>query len=169
MEGFYSCWSTSAEMIMQYVGNIRVRQCDQADPPLPGDPSICCDSSTTLDFLRPDCDFPYLPEYYRWGFLFERTYHRPLTWERVKEEIDNRRPFAFSRGRPRSGSHMYVVIGYLEVGTERYLHCVDPAPFEGTDDIIIEFPDYLGAGHGGPSDGYIHGYDDFMIRLEVQP
>src|SRR5262245_50417554 len=47
-EGIYSCWSTCGEMIMDWVGGVRVRQCEQADPPFFGEDSMCCDDYRSL-------------------------------------------------------------------------------------------------------------------------
>jgi hypothetical protein len=172
-EGFYTCWAACAEMIMEFVGGISVRQCEQADRPFYE--SLCCDEN--LELTRdPDCDSPGLPEFGRWGFYCEQRFQQPLDWNEVKAEIDGGRPFAFSwtRTDPTTGaslgiSHMLVVFGYEEAGP-RVLVCFNPRPFAHTEVMLVPFEDYGYTGGVNPAATtpaatglYVHDLDYFRV------
>ena len=166
-EGLYSCWATSAEMIMEFVGAIRVHQCQQASRPFTF--YNCCDSADLLT-RDPDCDSPDLPEFGRWGYAYHRQFPNSLSWPLVMAEIDGGRPFAFSRRRAGINiqiSHMMVAIGYNEGGGQQVLFCLNPRAFGTTDQMLVPFGDYAGnpsnTSTPNPS-GYIHEYDYFGIE-----
>lgn len=176
-EGFYSCWSTSAEMIMEFLGR-HVRQCEQASRA--EDTGFwCCDGERLLN-RHPDCDSPDYPDFARWGFKFEeRTPLTPLSWPDVVNEIDGGRPFAFSwmrndlntTGSPIS--HMLVAVGYNQTGGDstRVLFCLNPRPFAAADEIMVYFSEYsnssssaLTATPGIAPRGHTHQSDYFDIH-----
>ena len=165
-EGFYSCWAASAEMIMEFIGGVRVRQCVQADRPFYG--SRCCDGYG--DLVRdPDCDSPNLPEFGRWGYIYKYQFQTPLNWIQLTNEINGGRPFAFSwtRTDPQTGlslgiSHMMVVIGYSDNGLgQQAVVCLNPRPFAHTDQLLVPMAEYQGI-PTPPSN--IHQYDYFGIE-----
>lgn len=174
-EGFYSCWSTSAEMIMEFLGR-RVRQCHQSSRP--SDTGFWCCEAQSLN-RHPDCDAPGHPDFERWGFDYEMRPQQALTWSEVQNEIDNGRPFAFSWMRsdlntPGSQiSHMLVVVGYGQSGnvSTRMLFCLNPRPFAAADELMVPFSDYVGSATGGANTTpntapihYVHQSDYFRIR-----
>lgn len=192
-EGLYSCWAASAEMIMEFIGGVRVRQCAQASRPS-DDPSIasaCCDESGNLS-RHPDCDSPDFPEFGRWGFACQANPpnapapHSPapdapapkdvLSWQQVKDEIDAWRPFAFSWGKAVTTassnsrmSHMMVAIGYNEGGGQQALFCLNPRAFGITDVIMVPYADYSRTATTGTpvvGDVHIHEYDWYWIMLQ---
>jgi Peptidase_C39 like family len=175
-QGFYSCWSTSAEMIMDYLGR-HVTQCEQASRP--GDSELwCCEGQGELKYHTLGCDEPGYPDFERWGFEVNRAPPPPfLDWGQVMNEIDNGRPFAFSWIRndlnnPGSPvSHMLVVVGYTQSGgpETRKLFCLNSRAFAVADEIMVPFSDYRGsppptgiANTGIP--GYTHLSDYFGIQ-----
>src|SRR6185369_14429447 len=134
-EGAYTCWATCAEMIMEFIGGVRVRQCVQTDRPFYG--SRCCDSSLYLNFFD-NCDSPSFPEFGRWGYSFQYS-PSPLTWNQITNEFNGSRPFAFAWTRLNSVtgaslpiSHMMTVIGYDEGNGQQTLVCLNPRAFANT-------------------------------------
>src|ERR1051325_4776076 len=65
-EGALSCWSTCGEIIMDYIGGIRVRQCCQSTRAL-SKTLDCCDSTGSLP-ANGDCDKDGYPDFLSWGF-----------------------------------------------------------------------------------------------------
>jgi hypothetical protein len=144
-EGYFSCWSTSAEMIMEFIGGERVRQCDQAGSAL----GSCCDAKGNL-IRGGDCDSPSLPDFGAWGYEAEHQFGKPLTWAEIQKEIDGGRPFAFSwglidsKGNSLGVSHMLVVIGYEEGNGQKALLCFNPRPLSVTRSLLVPFEEYEG-------------------------
>src|SRR5437868_2899894 len=83
-EGSLTCWSTCAEMVMEFLAG-RVRQCHQADPPLPGDPSDCC--AENYVFQLSSCDFASLPNFPLSVLSCEFRFESPLCGEGIATEI----------------------------------------------------------------------------------
>lgn len=142
-ERFYSCWSTSAEMIMYFHG-LRVPQCVQASHP--GDCWCCVEWR-----LRDECDQASYPQFQRWGFAAQVQYPQPLTWKQATAEIDAGHPFAFSRTENKTSgtmSHMLVAIGYKQpAGPEtQILVCLNPRFSTFAEEEDVMFTDYLGSG-----------------------
>lgn len=165
-EGFYSCWSTATEMIMEFWGK-RVRQCEQSSRP--GDNAVgCCDGAMLK--RDPACDAPSNPEFERWGFTCTLQVQQPLSWSQIVAEIDGGRSFAFSWTRNASSassssmSHMLVVIGYSQTaGPEtQMLLCLNPRPFAIADEWVVPFVEYKGSGN--QPTGYTHEADFFGIQ-----
>jgi len=168
-EGFYSCWATSAEMIMEFIGGVRVRQCVQASRP--GADSGCCDAYGNLA-RNPDCDAPSLPEFGRWGYGFKHRFQQALNWNEITNEINGGRPFAFSLARidPENGtvlpiSHMMVAIGYNDDGAgQQAIICLNPRPFRPTDQILLPLSEYKGVNTATVDNVYVHEHDYYMIQ-----
>lgn len=168
-EGMYSCWSTSTEMILWFLGGGRVRQCDQANHAFRS--LNCCGGN---DVLRlGNCDLPWYPDFEQWGYKFNHRW-APLEWGQATGEIKAGRPFAFAwaRRNPNTAtaaasvqattvSHMLVVIGY---GTDSLsgvdvLIAFDPSPVRPTQAVMVPFTDY-----DGSSGDYTHAEDYWSIR-----
>jgi hypothetical protein len=176
-EGFYSCWSTSAEMIMDFLGR-HVRQCEQASRP--GDDSLwCCTEQEELKYHRLDCDDPNYPDFERWGFTARMQAPQPLGWEQLKYEINNCRPFAFSWMRNDLNaagsrvSHMLVVVGYSQSGgpETQMLFCLNPRPFAVADEIMVPFTAYVGTSPTayGTANTSVPGYTHLSDYFEIEP
>jgi hypothetical protein len=145
-EGALSCWSTCGEMIMDYIGGIRVRQCCQSSRLLYNS-QPCCDPSGNLPSLGV-CDKDGYPDFLTWKFYFGSPSSKALLWPDVQKEINEGRPFAFSRvdkiNSP-DAEHMVVVIGWLLNGTEQVLLILDPRPFQAPAALErITYSDYAG-------------------------
>jgi len=168
-EGGYSCWSTCAEMIMEFLGR-RVRQCEQASAH--GDLSVwCCVNNE----LRRECDAPNYPDFERWGFNSTNQFPNALTWDQVVTEIDEGRPFAFARSRNIPGntiSHMLVAIGYRETAGQpqtREILCLNPRAFTTTDEETVAYSDYTGFPAVVTGNGIIPGstYTHELVYYEI--
>jgi hypothetical protein len=181
-EGYYTCWSTCAEMITDFIGE-GIRQCQQASLPNPATAAgiglaSCCDTDGKV-VQHPDCDFPSYPDFERWGYACQvRPPHLPLNWTAIQNEIDSGRPFAFSWMRSDLSaagaqvSHMLVVVGYSQSGGDdsRMLFCLNPRPFAPADEVVVFFSEYSNTGNPAtpfantapPS--YVHKSDYFDIR-----
>jgi hypothetical protein len=161
-EGFYTCWSTSAEMIMHWVAGTDIHQCEQADHPPPGHVSECCDASFTL--IRPGpCDHPGLPSFGDWGIYSQVRDRMPLSWEDIVQEINAGRPIAFSMmNDAETFSHMMVIIGYQERGSTQTLWCLVPYFGVSPEPYPVSYAWYSGMG-GANTVLTKHQYDYFMI------
>lgn len=125
-EGFNSCWAACAEIVMQYIGKIRVRQCDQAKEASPNAVQDCCDASSGDLKSGAPCDELGYPDFAAWKFSAIDT-PTPLTWQECVDEIKACRPFTYSRiDNSNDSEHMVVVDGYQTVQSEQQLRIVDP-------------------------------------------
>lgn len=156
-EGYYSCWATCAEMVMEFLGGGRVRQCEQVHVAFPLRSFNCCVGDGVLDHGL--CDAQWRPEFEKWGFDFDFRSKNPLTWEQLTTEIDEGRPFAFSWVVQPPVSHMMVLVGYDEIGGERRVTYLEPWYGSETDAAIVPFSYY-----DGSSGDYPHRDDYFRIR-----
>src|SRR5438874_9183957 len=59
----YSCWATCGEMIMEFVGRVRIRQCQQASREFPTFCATCCDVNLNMDMC---CSEAGLPQWRTW-------------------------------------------------------------------------------------------------------
>lgn len=115
---------------MRWVGQMLVLQCKQSNralPPTP--PRECCVNGKLLPQLP--CDKDGLPDFGFWGFTFIQTHQVPLSWSEAVKEINECRPFVFSRtytgpGASVEPSHMMVVVGYETDGVAQRLLVLDP-------------------------------------------
>jgi len=151
-------------MIMEFVAGTRIRQCEQADYPPAGQVSRCCNSDFTLN--RPGaCDHPGLPEFRRWQVTDKRNTPRvPLSWGKIKEEIDAGRPIAFSlMDAAETYSHMMVLVGYIESNGVNYIQYLSPRFSGGAQLSVAEYQWYVG--NGEPEGLAKHQYDYFEIQF----
>jgi len=156
-EGYYSCWATCAEMVMEFLGAGRVRQCEQANVAFSR--STCCAGVGVL--AHGLCDAQWYPEFEKWGFDSDFQHRDPLTWEQLTTEINEGRPFVFSWvvNPPVNINHMMVLVGYDEGGGEKTVIYLEPLYAIEADAVQTPFSDYIGATGGHP-----HRSDYFRIR-----
>jgi len=140
-EHTYWCWAASAQMIMSYHKLPVIKQCEQVKSRYPGpgypDASAACNpppitaSEDERKKYTDACDLPGWPEFEKWGFQVpSQTTRTGLSWDEIRNEIDNDRPFCFTKewvNNPGHG-HMLVVFGYEEVKGEQFVRVWDPLP-----------------------------------------
>jgi len=129
------CWAASGQMIMQYVGNVTVPQCVQANDRLTR--SDCCNMPTPVPCIEPNW-----PDFARYDFTSALS-SNALRWKALKRQIATGgscrgRPFAFvwrwyamqpdGTWALDDTAHMMVATGYRTVGTRRFVYVQDPAP-----------------------------------------
>lgn len=115
------CWSASAQMCMNYLGD-STSQCTQANDVLSRN-DCCSDPKPSA------CATNYWPHFEQYGFSFKRTTSKALSWQEIKGEIAHQRPIAFSwKYKSNGGGHMMVITGYAETFLKRELLINDPAP-----------------------------------------
>lgn len=160
-EGFYSCWAACAEMIMEYLGADRIRQCEQSNSAFNLLKSCADDGVLERGSVG---DKQWRPEFRKWGFDFEFRpgYSGPivaLTWPELTTEISDGRPVAFAWYESPGLAHLMVLIGFHENAEDKRVICVDPFYGEDLDPTMVSFADY-----NGGSDVYEHWGDYFGIR-----
>ena len=134
-------------MISEFHGS-RVRQCRQAEKAF--HLSQCCLANGELYLSGGGCDKEWYPEFNDWGFGFEfvpNACHtsEALTWDELKTEIDERRPFLFGWIESPPITHMLVGVGYSEVDGDRRVFYRDPLVQDTTEEpIVISFSQYKG-------------------------
>lgn len=172
-EGFYSCWATSAQMIMEYRRTFATgtdpRQCRQVNQAFwtPGlAPLHCCDTSGTLDTSSATCDQAGYPRFDQWMFSAVQTSPgSSLTLAQIATEIDACRPFCFSwsynsaGGSASSMGHMLVVVGYDSVTA--MLKVLDPGWGHAPIEYWIPYTQYTGSAVAG---AYTHDRDYYQIQ-----
>lgn len=181
-EGFYSCWSTSAQMIMEYQraypSATRPYQCSQANNAFwaAGPALACCTATSALDTSDADCDQAGYPRFDQW--MFNSTPHTPipaptsppappvsaLSWAAITTEIDACRPFCFSwkYNAPTgvsSMAHMLVVVGY-DTPTQM-IKVLDPGWQIAPTAYWIPYSEYVGSTSVG---AYAHDIDIYEIQ-----
>src|SRR6185295_17636717 len=117
------CWAASGEMIMDYLGR-QVPQCEQANKALGRDDCSCTECSRPIQDAA--CVAGGWPEFFRYGFRYERTSNRALSWAQLKREISHDRPVAFSWHLGGYGGHMMVAVGFFVRDGVRYVEVLDP-------------------------------------------
>lgn len=113
------CWAAASQMMLRRYLDSEIRQCELASmfaELMDGVKVDCC-----KDAENPICQ-QYGPLMVR-GLRFDSTgLDHYMSWEQVKAEIDNNRPFVIS-----SAIHYYICTGYNE-GSEQELILWDPWP-----------------------------------------
>ena len=152
-EGYYTCWAVCFEMIIDYVGGERIRQCEQAG--LAKESDLCCVND---GLLNEECDFQWFPMFAEWGFprKFRRT---PLSWGELKTEINEGRPIAFAWLKNPPVAHMNVIVGYQEHPSgAKEIEYLEPNFEDDTSFKTTAFEDY-----NGTSGRYGHHSNYFRI------
>jgi hypothetical protein len=138
-EMFLSCWATSGQMIMDFVGKISARQCRQTLQEYPGTCPECCDSNNSMQLC---CSLSGLPQWDIWGFSsITNAESTPLAWKVFTDEIDGGRPMAFAWTRE-GPLHMVVAIGYDQSGTSRSITFLDPTFSVPAEIVMVPFSEY---------------------------
>ena len=160
-EGYHNCWAACAEMVFDYLGAGRLRQCEQAGVGI-SDPDCCTDG--LLD-AGSQCDYQWHPEFQTWGFdvnIAPSPSHalNHLRWEEVKAEINAGRPFMFCWVESSQLNHLLVCVGYDESKPgESALIYYDPLAQNTQEAIMTRRKDYEGT-----SGYYLSQFSFYRIR-----
>ncbi len=131
------CWAASGQMILQYLGNSSVTQCQQAaryyNNPSCCDttpPSACVDPGGWPFASSPSTDGHWLtyPQFGISPTTRLTPYGIALTWDQLTQEIDQGRPVAFVIAFNGGGGHVRVAVGYQVLQNVRYVIIIDPLP-----------------------------------------
>jgi hypothetical protein len=154
------CWAASGEMIMRYEGAAasQVSQCRQAkdQSPSPTNPALtlnCCGHP-----MPQDCNHGGFPDFGRYGFQFQRSVGRALSWQTIQGEFCAGRPVAFSwhfNGCDSREGHMMVGAGYKTIPEGKFVLVLDPLPVMKGDVAWKSYDFYVGA------DNNLCHWDDF--------
>ena len=179
-EGLYSCWSTTTEMVLEFLTGGLIEQCRQSNQAF--DHAYCCGPNGVL-IVNSACDSPWYPEFEKWGYDYDYRLEYPLNANEVTAHIFSAgQPFAFSWARnptppanptgvgtvPGTGetqadqiTHMLLAIGYgVDVQTkEQALVIIDPHPFIRSDAAIVPHHEY-----DGSDQSYTHWEDYVRFR-----
>jgi len=117
------CWAAASQMMLRRFLQSQTRQCELASSfaELMFSAKVdCCRDSGNQNCQQ------YGPLMVR-GLRFDSTgLNNYMTWEQVKEEIDNNRPFVIS-----STIHYYIVIGYNDSQSQQLVLWNPWPPREG--------------------------------------
>jgi hypothetical protein len=152
------CWAASAQMIMTHLGGTTPSQCEQANHYLFKD--RCCTSPT------PDaCVNGGWPEFAYYGYTSVRrtppsgTGGTALTWDELRQQIDNNMPVAFSWHKKSGGGHMMTAIGYTSLNNINHVIIHDPWPVGFGDTRPIPYDVYV----NGEDYDHEHWFDYYNI------
>lgn len=145
------CWASSGSMVMTYVSpNNAPSQCSQATEENGGD---CCNDGSSST-----CNQPGWPKLSKYGYTSSRTNGVPLTFEQIKQVLQNNSPICFTWYWTSGGGHMMTVDGWGEFDGVPYVHVQDPGPVNEGTSKWITYKAYVSGGH------YTHGTDIYDIR-----
>ena len=139
------CWAASGQMCMDFLGN-NVSQCIQANNRFGR--SDCCNSTTPAG-----CIIGGWPEFNKYNFTSKNTSNAPLSWDKIRSEIDcNNRPITYTWHWAGTSGHMVAVVGYSisEYSGEKFLHIHNPLPVNTGSSYTITYDAYV-AGSPGAS------------------
>ncbi len=163
------CWAASTQMILDYMGD-SVTQCEQVSDVLPEE-DCCALLSSKEQLSKPEkkarrkCKRKgNWPIFDKLGFDADLTdTTTALSWDELKQEIENNRPVAFAWNWKGGGSHMMVVRGYAD---PHWVYINDPWPPQGDftkaggEHRIITYKEYVtGSNH-------THNRDFYNIRAK---
>ena len=153
------CWAASGQMVMSFLGN-NVPQCTQANNRFTLTNCPCDRCTATPSPLPGACVRGGWPEFDKYGFTFARTNRQALTWDQLKDELDNGRPVAFSWEFIGGGGHLLVAKGYqtADDGT-KWVHVINPEGLCVGDSYSITYEDYVSGLYAGWI--YYTHWDDF--------
>lgn len=140
----------------------RARQCDQAIKAFNISANErCCDDDNKM-LAGENCDRDGYPDFLAWNFKAKGS-KTPLDWEAAMKEINDRQPFIFAWREKEptvASTHMIVVEGYKDDGSEKWLYVVDPAGFQVPADAYeIPYLQYAGEGQ----------YESVTNYFEIKP
>jgi hypothetical protein len=145
-EGLNTCWAACGEIIMDYIGGVRVRQCCQANRRF--NQYGCCLSDNTVVLGSP-CSNDGYPDFGYWHFTGGQASAQVLSWSQIRNEIAAGCPFTFSWQRKQTitSQHMMVVHGFYDDNGDQWLEVTDPAGFQvPAQRWQVPYGDYLGQG-----------------------
>ncbi len=148
------CWAASGQMCMDFLGN-NVSQCTQANNRfgLTG----CCNAT-----IPNNCVNGGWPEFNKYNFTSLNTTNAPLSWDKIRSEIDcKNRPITYTWHWPGTSGHMVAIVGYStgECNDEKFLHINNPLPVNVGSNYTITYDAYV-AGDPGSS----HWNDYYEIK-----
>lgn len=149
------CWAAVGEMIMAYFGK-NIPQCIQVN----------------REFSRQDCCYNYdscrkiemavRPGFDKYGIPSYKFTTKALEWDKLKCQIDHKKPIGYSYHLEGKGVHYVVIIGYIAINDSRLLMVNDPYPwnccdkYKGGEVRLITYSEYVGA-----QDHRYHCWSDF--------
>jgi hypothetical protein len=130
------CWAAGLDMAASYKGTL-VAQCEQANHQFLRDD--CCNNPTPQhciqggwpEFDRANFDW----QQHQWGFA--------LTFARLQQEFNARRPVPFAWGWVGGGGHIMVAIGYKSDATGNWVYINDPWPPNVGESRWITYEDFV--------------------------
>ena len=137
------CWAASGQMCMDFLGN-NVSQCTQANNRFGR--TDCC---TTPG----NCVTGGWPEFDKYNFTSLNTNNSPLSWDKIRDEIDcKNRPITYTWHWAGGSGHMVAVVGYSigECNGDKFLHINNPLPVNTGSVYTITYDAYV-AGDPGSS------------------
>jgi hypothetical protein len=148
------CWAASGEMVMDKWGT-SVDQCDHANYYL-GEGGCCDIALCPTPVQNGDCVHGGWPQFGHYGFDFDTTSNAALSWNEVKNQVDNNRPWCITWKWLGNGGHMMVGRGYMTKDEEHYVCIADPwSPCNGdTYYVTYDFYDEDPADHTHWNDYY---------------
>jgi hypothetical protein len=151
------CWAAAGQMVMQYLGAVNVRQCDEANKEFGR--TDCCNSPV------PDaCVHGGHTEWDKYNFDVDYA-NGALSFAGLKAEIDANRPVEFAWSWTGGGGHVMVVIGYDTANTTVRINNPWP-PNVGAEEVLTYSRYVSDTDHTHQDDAYhIHDvrqcYSDF--------
>lgn len=149
------CWAACGQMVSTYLLN-PIKQCVQVEDLY--NQSGCCSLVKPRGCLLTLCGNTYCLSWLKkYRFTYKITpFNAHLTWDEIKNEIDNDRPFIFSWTWDGTGyGHMMVGIGYKTVRNKNYIEVYNPAPVGRGSHYFITYDTYdAGAHHSHAIDIY---------------
>lgn len=147
------CWAASGQMVMEFIGNKTVPQCEHASYYFNNLP--CCDSLVK-------CVNGGWPQLKHYGFTFNRTRNQAISWEELTDQIDNGKPICFSWHWNDGGGHMMVVIGYEIQDQDRIVWINNPWEVNKGDTYQITYEAFV------KGNGHTHWDDFYNIALSKE-
>ncbi len=145
------CWAACCQMVYKYYGN-NIEQCEIVKM-LYG--NTCCESSSAqnchsynVTCTKTEESNIALP---KTGISYTKATESVLSWEEIVYGIDkNKKPMAYEYYLSDKSTHLTLIVGYYEVGNEKYLIVNNPKPPCRVLDIepeIITYSKYRGNGY----------------------
>jgi hypothetical protein len=160
-ETSFWCWAACGQMVSTYLKN-PIKQCDQVQDLYYRSGLGCCGANIPRKCLLGLCKDPlcllWLKQY---KFTYKITpLNGHLTWDEIKDEITNNRPFIFAWSWDgKNFSHMMVGMGYKTVRNKNYVEVFDPGPTKRGSHYFITYDAYDAGAH------YTHGVDIYNLKL----
>jgi hypothetical protein len=152
------CWAASGEMVMKYISpSTKVTQCDEAGVYFKQ--TSCCNNPTSFA-CNQNGGWDVLSHY---GFDFTQTSSKALSWNELKNSIDNNKPVMFAWAWHTGGGHMMVATGWAKMGNQNFVHINNPWPPGQGDQELISYDEWV----GGSNYDHNHWRDYYNIRKQA--